>query len=255
MFLELLSSSPYYFRSFLFDCAPTISVIAPGDTSVLFYSTTSTHCTTCIYVSILLFYTASQLLLAMEIEALLLLMHTADLVLSIYMASTAVASNHAQIWKQQPISTSTAPWPTIFYYFTLIVWRSTHLSPTLQQGSSYLLLEQNFARAKGLINFSIQVRETDLHLWQSPPRQVHVSNQSEGRKDVELWSGRQPKWQVKEERTWNIEVKWHSKDTDKGVQNAKLKYKLIRSLTTVDRPNKIWVIQCSTNHYDTTHPI
>jgi len=141
----------------------------------------------------------------MEIEALPLLLHTADLVLPMYMASTVVAFSHPQIWKQQPISISTAPWPTIFLcYFTLIVWRSTHLSPTLQQGSSYLLLEQNFARAKGLINFNIQVRETDLHLWQSPPRQVHAGNQSGGRKDVELWRGRQPKWQVKEERTWNI---------------------------------------------------
>jgi hypothetical protein len=54
------------------------------------------------------------------------------------------------------------------------------------------------------MNFNIQVRETDLHLWQSPPRQVHDGNQSEGIKDVELRRGRQPNRQVKEERTWNI---------------------------------------------------
>jgi hypothetical protein len=36
-------------------------------------------------------------MLAMEIEALLLLLHAADLVLPIYMASTVVAFSHAQI--------------------------------------------------------------------------------------------------------------------------------------------------------------
>jgi hypothetical protein len=120
------------------------------------------------------------------------------------MASTVVAFSHAQIWKQQPISISTAPWPTIFYYFTLIVWRIN--SPVAYATTRIFVSAswRNFARAKGLMNFNIQVRETDLHLWQSPPRQVHDGNQSEGIKDVELRRGRQPNRQVKEERTWNI---------------------------------------------------